>query len=45
MPVDRELELWGAFLTAYTTTATRPAVDAFLCALIGELRLKEASPG
>jgi hypothetical protein len=42
---DRQIELWGAFLQAYTTTSTRPAVDVFLRALIGEPRLKEATPG
>jgi hypothetical protein len=42
---ERQLELWGAFLQAYTTTSARTTVDAFLRALIGEPRLKEASPG
>jgi len=30
-----QFELWDAFVRAYTATATRPAVDMFLHALIG----------
>jgi hypothetical protein len=32
---DGQVALWSAFVDAYGATATRPAVDVFLRALIG----------
>ncbi len=40
--LERQAELWSAFLDSYTTTATRPVVDVFLRGLIGGPRHQEA---
>lgn len=41
MNVDRQAELWCAFVDSYSATETRPVVDVFLRALIGEPRRRE----
>lgn len=41
--LERQAELWSAFLDSYTTTATRPVVDVFLRGLIGGPRRHEAA--
>lgn len=35
VPPERQVELWRAFIDSYTASATRPAVEVFLRALIG----------
>ncbi len=39
--LERQAELWSAFLDSYTTTATRPVVDVFLRGLVGGPRRRE----
>ncbi len=41
--LERQAELWSAFLDSYTTTTTRPVVDVFLRGLLGGPRHQEGS--